>query len=88
MENEDIFNSWSEFINKNGNYFDSDFNWNSSFEKVQEYKSKYNKLPSKHDKDPEVKKLGEWILTQNKNYKNKTQIMSNEIIYNKWKNFI
>jgi len=53
-----------------------------------EYKSKYNKLPSKHDKDPEVKKLGEWILTQNKNYKNKTQIMSNEIIYNKWKNFI
>ena len=88
MENEDIFNSWSEFINENCNYFNSDFNWNSSFEKVQEYKSKYNKLPSKHDKDPEVKKLGEWILTQNKNYKNKTQIMSNEIIYNKWKNFI
>ena len=88
MENEEIFNSWTDFINENNNYFDSDFNWNNSFEKVKEYKLKFNKLPSKHDKDTEIKKLGEWILTQNKNFSKKTQIMSNENIYNKWKNFI
>lgn len=35
-----------------------------------------------------IKKLGVWIGNQQKNYANKTQIMINEELYNKWTTFI
>ena len=47
-----------------------------------------NKRPSDSDKNSDIKQLGSWINTQQQNYKNKKQIMSNEEIYNKWTEFI
>jgi hypothetical protein len=41
-----------------------------------------------NDKCKDIQQLGNWIMTQLKNYKKKKEIMSNEEIYNKWTEFI
>ena len=47
-----------------------------------------NKRPSQHDKDKQIKQLGSWIQYQQDNYKKKAYIMTNEEIYNNWKNLL
>ena len=89
MVNEEIYNKWSEFINKYKIYFISNEDlWFESFNKVKKYINNNNKRPSKHDKNLEIKTLGSWIVHQSKNYKIKDRIMSNEEIYNEWTKFI
>jgi hypothetical protein len=91
MSNEIIYNNWLEFINdpKYKLYFQSNQDtWNETLNQVKHYINNNNKRPNKHDKDIKIKQLGCWITAQSKNYNNKTQIMSNEEIYNKWTEFI
>jgi len=91
MKNEIIYNKWTEFINNPNykKYFQSNENdWNDSFEEVRIYIDTNNKRPSAASKNKKINKLGHWIGIQKKNYIPKTQIMSNEIIYNKWTEFI
>ena len=40
------------------------------------------------DKDKQIKQLGQWISTQQQNYKKKANIMTNEEIYNNWTNLL
>jgi hypothetical protein len=91
MSNQIIYNKWTEFIN-DGKYKiycqSNEESWNESFNEVIKYIIENNKLPSKSNNDIQIKKLGLWIGTQLKSYKNKEQIMSNQIIYNKWTEFI
>jgi len=63
-------------------------NWNKMLEKVKKYIDEHNKRPSSNHTNIEIKKLGRWIDTQLKNYKDKNQIMQNKEIYNKWTYFI
>ena len=63
-------------------------NWDNILEKVKIYIDENNKRPSGHNENKEIKTLGNWIYTQQTNYKNKNQKMSNENIYNKWSEFI
>ena len=87
MLNENIYNKWSEFINdeKYKDYFlDNETEWYNKLELVKKYINENNKIPSRND----VKSLSTWIYTQQNNYKNKKEIMSNENIYNKWTDFI
>ena len=89
MENEEIYNKWSEFITseKYKKYFQSNEEiWNETFNKVKLYIDSNNKRPSKDDKN--LKTLSLWICTQQQNYKKKEYIMENEEIYNKWCEFI
>jgi superfamily II DNA or RNA helicase len=91
MKNEIIYNKWTKFINNPNykKYFQSNENdWNDSFEEVKIYIDINNKRPSAGSTDKKINKLGHWIGIQKKNYISKTQIMSNEIIYNKWTEFI
>ena len=62
--------------------------WINTLSLVKQYITINNKRPSSEDKDKQVAKLGRWILTQIKNYYTKKEIMSNEIIYNSWTEFI
>jgi hypothetical protein len=48
---------------------------------------KEGKRPNRNSKDPEEKKEVKWLSHQNQNYKNKTQIMSNENIRKEWEEF-
>ena len=91
MKNEIIYNKWTEFINdgKYKIYFQSNEElWYESFNKVKDYIIVNEKRPSEINKDNEIKKLGKWISHQVTNYKTKKEIMKNEIIYNKWTDFI
>lgn len=68
-------------------YFrNSEEEWNINLEKVAIYINKNHKKPSEHNNDNKV--LAHWITTQLKNYKNKTQIMQNNKIYDKWTEFV
>ena len=91
MKNEIIYNKWTEFINHENykQYFISNEDiWDNNFNKVIQYIDTYNKRPSSEDKDKQINSLGKWVLSQIKNYKKKEDIMKNEIIYNKWDDFI
>ena len=91
MENECIYNLWSEFINDNKykKYFeDYSILWINKLNEVKKYIDENNKRPSSEDKNNEIKSLGSWILHQITNYKNKKYIMKNENIYYLWSEFI
>jgi superfamily II DNA or RNA helicase len=91
MKYETVRKLWEEFINDQQyhKYFlTNEEEWNNNLEKCMKYINIHNKRPSNSDKDKNIKKLGWWIGTQIKNYKNQTCIMLNEIIKNKWEEFI
>ena len=91
MSNEQIYNQWTNFINDPNyiKYFQSNEEiWLELFEQVKLYINKNNKRPSISNKDIKIKQLGSWISDQQKNYKKKKKIMSNEQIYNQWTKFI
>jgi len=91
MKIDEIYNKWNKFINNSLyiKYFQSnEDNWFEILNQVIQYINIYKKNPSQTDKDKNVKNLGQWISNQQTNYKNKEQIMKNEIIYNKWNEFI
>jgi len=91
MKNEEIYNTWTDFINDNKykEYFMSnEETWIKKTEEIKEYMNKNNKRPSQNDKDKKIKNLGKWISDQQINYKNKENIMKNEEIYNTWTKII
>jgi hypothetical protein len=91
MENEEIYNLWTNFINnpKYKIYFMSNEEvWKCKFNQVIEYININNIKPSRSDNDKNIIQLNAWISTQLNIYKNKKQIMNNEEIYNQWTTFI
>jgi superfamily II DNA or RNA helicase len=62
--------------------------WDEKLEMVKKYIDENNKKPNNHDKNNNIKKMGEWVSNQRTIYKNKKNIMSNKEIYNKWTEFI
>jgi ribosomal RNA-processing protein 8 len=89
MNNEERYNIWTSFMEEyNDIFMDLDEVWNENFMKLKKYID-FNKLrPSKHSKDKDIKFLGNWLGTQLKNYKNKTNGMKNEERYNIWTSFM
>ena len=49
---------------------------------------KNDERPSTLDKEKDIKQLGIWINHQITNYKSKKDIMVNELIHDKWTDFI
>lgn len=91
MENTQIYNKWTEIINspKYKKYLQSnDKLWYDTFQDVIQYIHDNNIKPNSNDKDIKTKQLGQWIITQQTNYKKKDRAMKNEEIYNKWNEFI
>jgi hypothetical protein len=86
MKNEEIRKTWDNFINDInfykyiGNNIDI---WNDKFNELKIYIDTNNKLPLYNDTVS-----GFWFHNQKKIYKTKIDIMKNEDIYNKWKNFL
>ncbi len=62
--------------------------WFKKLEMVEQYITKYNKPPSKHSKNRNILLLGYWISNQKKNHKDKLYNMNNQVIYQKWSEFI
>ncbi len=62
--------------------------WTEKLELLENYIKENNKLPSNHNKDLNIRRLGNWILHQKTNYKNNEYIMKNENIRTEWELFI
>ena len=60
--------------------------WFDKLEKVKTYVIEHGKTPP--HKKGEKDSLGLWIITQNKNYAAKTQIMKNSEFYEIWTQFL
>ena len=88
MSNENIRKEWEEFKEKYKEYLlYGEELWRFTLEKVKRFIDENKKTPSRTSKNLEEKKLGKWLSHQNQNYKNKTQIMSNENIRKEWEEF-
>jgi len=88
MSNKEIRKKWEKFIEDYTKYFISNEElWEKTLNDVKKYIDKHNKRPSQYDKKQNIKKLGKWISHQQTNYKNKSFIMNNKEIRNKWKKF-
>ena len=89
MKNNEIRIKWEEFIQGHEYLFISNEEiWQNNLEKLETYIQENNKLPSMRDTDPEIKKLGEWLTNQRKNYNKKSNVMKNNEIKIKWEEFI
>jgi len=85
MKNKKIYNKWTTLKETYKQLFlSNDDIWNNKYDELIEYIDKYDKLPSSHSKNIEIKKLGGWLGRQQENYKNKTKSMNNVKLYNKW----
>ena len=89
MLNENIRKEWEEFKEEYKEYLlDGEELWRFTLEKVKKFINENKKRPNVKSKNPEEKKLGQWLSNQNINYKNNTQIMkNNESIRKEWGNF-
>jgi hypothetical protein len=89
MKDKEIRNQWDNFIKKYEEYFlNNEEIWYKNLKEVDNYIMINKKLPSKRDKDNNIKKLGNFICDQKKSYKNNICIMKNEEFKSNWKNFI
>jgi Type III restriction enzyme, res subunit/Helicase conserved C-terminal domain/Helicase associated domain len=89
MKNKDIQENWKNFLNQYKEYLKSNEEiWFDNLEKVKKYIDQYNKRPSKHDKNKEIKYLGVWIGSQLEKYTQEEALMKQVKIYNEWTNFI
>ena len=86
--NENVIFKYEQIYSSFGQLLNGEDRWMKKLEQVKTYIDKYKKRPSSEDNDKNIKILGLWLLRQNKNYKNKTQIMKNQEIYNIWYEFI
>jgi predicted phosphohydrolase len=89
MKDENIRKEWEEFVSKYSILFMSnEEQWYDTLEKIKLYIETNNKLPSKRDKNKDIKQLGMWVSNQKTTYKNQEQIMKDENIRKEWEEFV
>ena len=87
MKDENIYNTWKEFINdsKYKEYFiNNKEQWYDILENVKKYIDENMRKPSRRDKDVNNKQLGAWIGTQINNYNKKCNFKKTNIIKHKY----
>lgn len=88
MRDEEIYNLWTDFIEEYPDYFkDKTEVWKSHLNSLEDYIEEHDKMPSTHDKNKKISKLGAWINTQKYNHTHNTEIMQNEEICELWEEF-
>jgi superfamily II DNA or RNA helicase len=91
MKNSEIRIKWDEFISdpKYKKYFlSNEEEWINILESIKTYIDNNKKRPSSSDKNKDIKSYSNWLSNQQINYSNNENIMKNDEIKNKWKQFI
>ena len=84
-----IYNKFKDFLETYKEYFISNEElWNNNLENVIKYINENQKLPSGANDKKYICSLGRWLYTQKKNYKIRKEIMKEDIIYNRFKDFL
>ena len=90
MKDDNIRKKWKQFIEdpKYSKYFlSNEQEWDINLVEVKKYIDDNKKRPSKHDKNKDIKNLGQWISHQQHNYKKQQHNMKDDNIRNKWEQF-
>jgi superfamily II DNA or RNA helicase len=61
--------------------------WKQRLDDVRKYTDENNKLPSQHNKNDDIKRMGSWVSRQRQNYNKRTEIMKNQEICDLWVSF-
>lgn len=86
MKDLDIRYEWEKMINEYPWVFEKNLMlWYKNFQDVKNYLIRFGKRPSKRNIDLKIKKMGLWIINQQKNFRAKKHIMKHERIRNSWK---
>jgi len=91
MKNREIRIKWEELINDSNykDYFKCNLDkWFDTLKSVKIFMDENKKRPPSSSNVKHEQYLGSWIGTQIKNYNDKQEIMSNQEIYEQWKQFI
>jgi hypothetical protein len=91
MKNPEIYNTWLEFTNNPiySEYLsDNKTYWFSNLLAVKKYIDETKKKPMITNDEPNIKRLGIWVHTQQKNYSEKKYIMSDADVYAAWAEFM
>lgn len=90
MKDEQIYNLWTDFIEKYEQYFKSNEEiWYGTFDKLKRFIDKNNKKPSQLKTDEDQTKLKKWTDHQEEHYEKRDQNYKDDSkIYNEWKQFI
>jgi superfamily II DNA or RNA helicase len=89
MQNKEIYNLWSKFIEDYEEYFKSNEDiWFDHLNKLGDYINCNKKRPSCSDKSKEIQSIAKWLVQQKRDFKSKTNIMKIQKIYDTWFIFI
>jgi tRNA-dihydrouridine synthase len=91
MAKDIIYNIWNAFANDDEYIeylLEKEDLWQKRLEQVCEYLDVHDEKPSVNDTDPTKKNLGIWLNNQSAYYKNRTNMLAHDTIYNKWTEFI
>lgn len=88
LKYENILKIWQQFNNEYKKYLlTNEETWYDNLNKLKSYIDENKKRPPCHSKNKDIEFLSSFIMTQRKNYKAKTQIMSDKNIYDEWTKF-
>ncbi len=89
MKNENIRKEWEKFILDYKEYFISNNQiWYDNLNKAKKYINENKKRPSAIDNNKDIKKIGNWLINQSRNYKLNEDCMKDEKIKREWEKFI
>lgn len=91
MQDDKVYNIFSKFINDNKykiHFMSNKEKWSADFNKLILYINKYKIKPSRTSKDIEIKYIAGWLHNQLEAYKQKSGIMLDIEIYNKFNDFL
>ena len=87
MKNEEIYNLWQIFIediNYKKYFMDYETEWFQTLEEIKKYLLENKVRPTKQTDT----KLSRWIIRQQSNFENKTDLMTRKHIYISWNKFV
>lgn len=88
MKNDKIKRLFAQFLKEYAQYFRSvEKIWEEKLVKIGTYMDKHKKLPSRTDKDNDVRILGRWVQHQLENYNKKMHLMKITEMRSKWEVF-
>jgi len=88
MEDEGMRQVWENFMEKYPSlFFDKDMEWKSMLRKCKSYIDTNGKRPLQKDEDEEVRRLGNWMSNQKRNYDKNAEMMKKTEMRQLWQQF-
>ena len=89
MKDQTRYNLWTQFLQDYKEYLSNSFEvWFQQFEEIKSFINIHKRKPSITSKNTDESMLGNWLSTQQSNYKNRVYNMKDDTRYNVWSQFL